>query len=106
MAFLDETGLAELWSLIKGRVVTYTATVKTSWTASGAYFYQDITVSGILASDNPVVDVSFGSDQAANELYSEAICKVIHITTSANKIRVWATEAIGTSFPIQLKVVR
>lgn len=86
--------------------VTYTATVTTSWTASGDYFYQDITVSGVLATDNPCVDILCGTDNAANKLYSDCICKVLHITTSANKIRLYATEAISTAFPIQLKVVR
>lgn len=85
---------------------TYTATVTTSWTASGDYYYQDITVSGILATDTPIVDIMCGSDNAANKVYSENICKVFRITTSANKVRVWATEAISTAFPIQLKVVR
>lgn len=85
---------------------TYTATVTTSWTASGDYYYQDITVDGILASDTPVVDIVCGSDNAANKVFSENMCKVFRITTSANKIRVWATEAISTAFPIQLKVVR
>ncbi|MBR2934919.1 MAG: hypothetical protein IKB79_05010 [Oscillospiraceae bacterium] len=85
---------------------TYTATVTTSWTASGDYYYQDITVSGILATDTPIVDIVCGSDNAANKVYSENICKVFRITTSANKIRVWATEKISTAFPIQLKVVR
>lgn len=86
--------------------VTYTANVTTTWTASGSYFYQDVSVSGILAGDNPIVDILPGSDNAANVLYSEAICKVFRITTSANSIRVWATEKITTAFPIQLKVVR
>lgn len=85
---------------------TYTATVSTGWTASGNYFYKDVTVSGILATDNPVVDINAGSDNAANALYSESICKVFRITTSANSIRLWATEAIAQAFPIQLKVVR
>lgn len=84
----------------------YTATVATSWTASGSYFYKDVSVSGILATDYPIVDINPGSDNAANALYSEAICKVFRITTSANSIRLWATENIATSFPIQLKVVR
>lgn len=109
MAFLDETGLAELWSLSKGAfaaTVTYTATVGTGWTASGSYFYKDVTVSGILSTDNPVVDVLPGSDNDANALYSESFCKVFRITTTTNNVRLWATEAIESSFPIQLKVVR
>lgn len=85
---------------------TYPATVSTSWTPNGDYFYQDITVSGILATDNPIADILTGDDNAANMQYSDAICKVFRITTSANSIRVWATEEISIAFPIQLKVVR
>ena len=90
----------------KASTVTYTATVTNTWTASGDYFYQDVAVSGILAADNPIVDIVCGSDNAANALYSESICKVFRITTAANSVRVWATEAVATAFPIQLKVVR
>lgn len=85
---------------------TYQATVSASWTADGDFFYQDISVSGILDTDSPVVDIKPGSDNAANLLYSESICEVFRITTSANSIRVWAKEAISTAFPIQIKVVR
>ena len=85
---------------------SYTATVATGWTASGSHFYKDVTVSGLLATDNPIVDINPSTDNAANVLYSEAICKVFRITTSANSIRLWATEAIATAFPIQIKVVR
>ena len=85
---------------------TYTATVANTWTADGDHFYQDIAVNGIQAEDNPVVDINPGTDNAANKLYSEAICKVFRITTAANSIRVWATESVSTAFPIQLKVVR
>ena len=81
------------------------ATVTATWTASGGYFYQDVTVSGITSADTPVIDILPGSDNAANVLYSEAICKVFRITTSTDSVRVWATEAITTAFPIRIKVV-
>ena len=86
--------------------VTYAATVSTAWVADDDFFYQDIDVPGILATDNPIVDILCGSENAANKGFSENMCKVFRITTSANSIRVWATEAISTAFPIQLKVVR
>lgn len=90
----------------KATTATYTATVTDAWTADGDYFYQDIEVTGILATDNPVVDINPGTDNAANVLYGGSICKVFRITTSADSIRVWATAAVTTAFPIQLKVVR
>ncbi len=84
----------------------YTATVSAVWTQSGDYYYQDIAVPGIVATDTPIVDIQTGNDNTLNVQYSLCIAKVFRITTDASKIRVWATEEIGTAFPIVLKVVR
>lgn len=100
------TAAAARTNLGAAATVTYTATVTATWTASESYYYQTITVSGILATDNPIVDIKCGSDNAANVVYSENMGKVFRITTAANSITVWATEAISSAFPIQLKVVR
>lgn len=86
--------------------LTYSATVSATWTADGDYFYQDIAVPGILATDNPVVDIEAGADDAANIIYSTNMGKVIRVTTSGGSIRVVATKAIEAAFPIQIKVVR
>lgn len=85
---------------------SYTATVTAVWSQNGDYYYQDIAVPGIVATDTPVVDIQTGDDNALNVQYSKNIAKVFRITTDASKIRVWATEAINTEFPIVLKVVR
>lgn len=100
------TAAAARTNLGAAATATYTATVTATWAASNGYYYQDITVSGMLATDNPIVDFLPGTDNAANAVYSENMCKVLEIFTYANKIRVWATEAISSAFPIQLKVVR
>ena len=84
----------------------YAATVPAAWIQSGGCYYQDIAVNGILEADTPIVDIKPGEDNDANIVYAEAYSKVFRITTFANKVRVWATEAIETAFPIQLKVVR
>ena len=84
----------------------FTATLSTSWTTSGSYFYQDIAVSGILATDTPIVGVNPGSDNAANVNYSIGFSNVFRITTSANSIRVWARQKPTVAIPIQIKVVR
>jgi hypothetical protein len=85
---------------------TYTATVSTNWQKSTDCWYQNIAVSGILATDNPIVDILPGSDNTANQLYSDAMTKVFRIATENGNIQVMATEAINIAFPIQLKVVR
>lgn len=85
---------------------TYTATVSTSWQKSTDCWYQNIAVGGILATDNPIVDILPGNDNSANRLYSDAMTKVFRIATENGSIQVMATEAINIAFPIQLKVVR
>ena len=84
----------------------FTATLSTSWTTSGNYFYQDVAVSGLLATDTPVVGVNPGSDNAANVQYSMGFSNVFRVTTSANSIRVWARAKPTVAIPIQIKVVR
>ena len=103
-----KTNAAAAHSLAESKASTFTVavTVDTGWTKDGDYYYKDVTATGIAATDNPIVDINAGSDNAANLKYSEAMCKVFRITTSDNSIRVWATEAIDIAFPIQLKVVR
>ena len=83
-----------------------TATVSTSWTASGNYYYQDVAVNGILESDTPIIGINPGSDNAANANYAIAMNKVFRITTSDNSIRVWALSKPAVAIPIQIKVVR
>lgn len=90
----------------KAEKVTFAATVGTSWTAYGGYYYQDIVVEGIQATDEPDVDVAPEDDNAANVVHDENICKVFRVTTSDGSIRVWAKEKITTALPIRLKVVR
>lgn len=102
----DATKTAQATADSKASTETYTATVKTAWTADGGYYYQDIDIDGVLESDNPVVDILPGTDNEANEIYKNCIGGLLRITTFDNKVRVWATVALDTSFPIQLKVVR
>ena len=88
----------------KATVTSYTVTIGTSWTGSSAPYTQDITVSGILATDEPIVDVITTTDNYEKEM--EEYAKIFKITTSANKITVYATEKTTASIQIKLKVVR
>lgn len=88
---------------------TYTANASTSWTAdatNGGY-KQTISVSGILATDNPIADVVLGEDIDANALFLESWSLITRITTAANSITLWANgDAPYTAFTIQMLVVR
>lgn len=88
------------------KTVTLNCTVPVSWTASGGFYYQQVSVSGMLAADNPIADILPGSDNAANKLYAEAWGKVQSIDTLAGAVKIWCTAAPTVAFPVQFKVVR
>jgi len=85
---------------------TLTATVPVAWGVSGDYFYQNVSVPGMLATDNPIADILPGGDNAANKLYAEAWGKVLRATTYDGGVQIWCTEAPTVAFPVQFKVVR
>lgn len=83
---------------------TFTATVGTSWTAATGYVTQTIAVQGILAADNPMIDLV--TTTAGFEAEQEAWSKIFKVTTAANAITLYASEATETAINLQLKVVR
>lgn len=87
----------------------YTASVPVSWSADGTNggYKQTITVSGILATDNPIYDVVLGDDTAANELYLDAFSLVARLTTANGSITLWTNgDAPTTAFSIKMVVMR
>lgn len=83
---------------------SYTVTIGTSWSRTSAPFTQNITVNGILATDEPIVDLITTTNNYNKEI--EEYGKIFKITTSANKITVYATEKTTESLSCKLKVVR
>lgn len=85
----------------------YQATIGTTWSGSAAPYTQTIAVSGILATDTPIVDVNLSSISYSNkDSVIEAYSKVYRITTANNSITVYADDKTETAIPIQLKVTR
>lgn len=91
----------------KATVSTYTVSLPASgWTGSGPYT-QAVSVAGILATDNPVVDVllSTNADDAKAEI--EGWATVGRITTASGQITVTCYEdKPSRNITMQLKVVR
>jgi hypothetical protein len=87
---------------------TYTATLPSaSWTGSSAPYSKAVTVTGILATDQPDIDIDLSSTAIANiaTLQTEW-SKVYRAVTSANAITFYATEKPNNSIPLKIKVVR
>ena len=87
---------------------TYTAEIGTNWEKeeSGEYT-QTVAVTGILASDNPIVDVFLDSSKTVALQQLEAWSYISKIETADGSITVTCLEEAPTvAIPIQLKVVR
>ena len=85
---------------------TYTANIGTTWTGSAAPYTQTITVSGMSANDNPIVDVVPSSTYETAQAQIADYAKIYKITTALNSITVYATEKTETTILIQLKCVK
>lgn len=86
---------------------TQTVTVTSTWTASGNHFTQNIAVSNLETTDEPIVDIAYSGDNDADVLYEKCISKLVSVeVVSATQIKVVASEEIANAFPIRLKVVR
>lgn len=90
----------------KATTLTLTATLSTAWTGSGPYT-QTVPVNGLLATDNPVVDVALSDAAATAQEQLEAWTCVGRIVTAANELTVICYEDVpAVALPIRLKVVR
>jgi len=86
---------------------TLTATLNTGgWTGTEAPFAQIQEVSGILATDVPIVDVVLSGDWEVDEARLEAWGYIYRIVTSNNSITAYAREKPDVAISLQLKVVR
>lgn len=87
--------------------VTYTAEIGTNWVAAETGEYtQTVVVNGILATDNPIVDVVLATAKNTALSQLEAWSLISKIETSNGSITVTCLEeAPTTAIPIQIKVV-
>lgn len=101
------TAAAALSALGAASAVLYTATIPVSWTAATTGYTQTVTVSGMTASDVPVVGIVLSSDVDAAKLQSTAFSCVNRITTAAGSITLYAYDtAPVTAMSLQLLTVR
>lgn len=87
-------------------VRSYTATIPASgWTGSAAPYTCNVTVTGLLVADNPIVDIVPSTTYATAEAQSEAYGYIYRMVTQENKIVAYATDKPAVDIPIQVKVV-
>lgn len=83
-----------------------TATLGTNWSGSEAPYTQTISVSEILATDSPIIDVVMSGIYSTDESRIEAWGYIYRAVTADGSITFYATEIPKVEIPIQIKVVR
>ena len=109
---LVKSGNLEDGSVTKGKIAahavsdTYTATLNTTWSGSEAPYSKAQTISGILASDNPIIDLVPSSTYATAQQQEEAWASIYRIVASANTLTFYAHEKPTVSLPIKIQCIR
>lgn len=101
--------VASAISSASSSVFTTTATLpSSSWTTqSDGTYSKALTVSGILATDSPIIDINTSSlSKTQEDAVIEAWANARRIVTSANTLTFYFTEAPTVDIPIKIKEVR
>ena len=94
--------------LVLGHVnhAVLTATLDTTWFGTSAPYTKTVSVSGILYTDTPIIDVVMSGTYSIDEERIEAWGYIYRAVTANGSITFYATEKPTVSLPIQIRVVR
>jgi hypothetical protein len=91
---------------IEDKTQNINVTLDTSWLGSAAPYSKSVTVTGILETDTPIIDVVMSGTYSTDEARIEAWGYIYRAVTANGSITFYATEKPTVSLPIQIKVVR
>lgn len=90
---------------LKKPSTTYTVNVNTAWTGSAAPYSKSVTVTGLTASDTPIVDVVLSSTYATAQTQLENFSKIFRAVTGANTLTLYSNAKTTGTITLQIKVV-
>jgi hypothetical protein len=91
---------------VDSKTSIFNVTLDTSWSGSAAPYSNSVTVTGILATDTPIIDVVMSGTYSTDEARIEAWGYIYRAVTANGYITFYATEKPSVELPIQIKVVR
>lgn len=102
------TAASALTALGAASVQLYQTSIDTTWSGDSTNGYtKTVTISGIKATDVPVVGVVLSSDKSAALLQGKAFACINRITTASNSITLYAYNTRpGVAISIQMLVIR
>jgi len=80
--------------------------LNSSWIGSSAPFSQEVTFTGLLSTDEPIIDVSMSGTYSTDLLIEENWSLIYDFETSANTITFYAHAIPTIDLPFHVKVVR
>ena len=87
--------------------VSYAVDLEVSgWAGSSAPYTQEISVSGIKSTDNPIIDVSFSGTYSTDKNRYDQFALVYRAKTASNKITFYATEEPTVKLPVRILCIR
>lgn len=91
----------------KASVLDLTVTLpSTSWTGASAPYTKAVTLSGILSTDKPIVDIEPSGTYATDVIMRENWKKVYDLDTSTNTLTFYADSVPSADIPLKVKVIR
>ena len=91
---------------VDSKTSIFNVTLDTSWSGSAAPYSKSVTVTGILETDTPIIDVVMSGTYATDKARQEAWAYIYRAVTSNNSITFYASEKPTVNLPVQIKVVR
>lgn len=85
---------------------TYTATIGTSWSGDAAPYTQNISIEGLLATDNPIIDIVPSDTYATAQAQMDAWAEIYKMVAGDGTLTIYANSATATAVPIQILCVR
>lgn len=91
----------------KAETVTYIATIPSAGWTTEAPYYVDVTVTGLLETDSPMITPVYSGELGVDQAIQEAWNKIDRGVANADSLRVYAFEEVPThEIPVQIQVVR
>ena len=88
-------------------VTTYSVTIPSaSWTGSSAPYTKTVTVTGLLATDEPIIDVNLTGTYTTDQTTRTNWSKVYDGDTATNSITFYADAVPTADIPVRIKVIR
>lgn len=85
----------------------YTATLSSgSWSGSAAPYSQTVTVSGLLSTDAPLLDIVQTGTESTDSARREAWGLITRAVANTNSLTVYASEKPSVNLPVQMLCVR